>query len=462
MQPLLPVLLLTLIFFLQSPVAFSSCTPTQIHISLSEAFTTNSTSSSPIRAIFHTTSDCPTTYIALTTPAGTVKVQATSRTYFQATYESVAYSTYIHYFDFPALELSQTYKYKCYGTNTSSTPSSSSFTFYLPSPNYDGSETKVLMFGDMDYTTYGLTTFDRLITLAKSNFTQIAAFIHNGDIAYNLEYSSGTRGDTYMKNAQSFAAVMPYMLTAGNHEANYNFSNFNARFQMPMFEKSQNHYYSFNIGNMHFTSFNLDLIINIPDLESTMLEWLEQDLIEANNNRDKQPWIIAFTHRPIYCSSNQVSCRENPTIFKSFTDLLDKYNVDVLMGAHIHIYERMFPIKNGYVANFQRMPDDPDYRYIVNPTAPVYVLQGMAGHRGDLGDPADAYSTKKFSYMTSKAYSYATLTSSNETHLLIENYESAGGTVNDYFYIVKSEEPEYACLPSFHLVKKPIKNVDCS
>ena len=42
------------------------------------------------------------------------------------------------------------------------------------------------------------------------------------------------------------------MLGAGNHEENYDFSFFNEKFRMPLFDLNKNNYFSFNIGLVHF------------------------------------------------------------------------------------------------------------------------------------------------------------------------------------------------------------------
>ncbi len=53
------------------------------------------------------------------------------------------------------------------------------------------------------------------------------------------------------------------------------------------------------------------------------------------------------------------------------TDLLNKYGVDLYIGAHEHSYERNYAIYRGQV-----MSKDYD-----NPGAPAYVVAGAAGVR---------------------------------------------------------------------------------
>lgn len=65
-----------------------------------------------------------------------------------------------------------------------------------------------------------------------------------------------------------------------------------------------------------------------------MIEWLESDLIRANLNRKKVPWIIASGHKPLYCYSSE--CEKFNNLYSKFDDLMYKYGVDVYLGGHIH------------------------------------------------------------------------------------------------------------------------------
>lgn len=70
----------------------------------------------------------------------------------------------------------------------------------------------------------------------------------------SLSYKDNARvADAFMNQIQSIAAYVPYMTCAGNHEWQYNFSNYVNRFSMPGADgKSMggdnNHFFSVNIG----------------------------------------------------------------------------------------------------------------------------------------------------------------------------------------------------------------------
>ena len=80
-------------------------------------------------------------------------------------------------------------------------------------------------------------------------------------------------------------------------------------------------------------------------------------------NREKQPWIVLFGHRPMYCSdkdgddctNHNSRTRTGITVGteKKFglEDLLMKHNVDLVFWAHEHDWERFWPIYNFTIMN---------------------------------------------------------------------------------------------------------------
>ncbi len=107
------------------------------------------------------------------------------------------------------------------------------------------------------------------------------------------------------------AAYVPYMTCVGNHEERYNFSNYKSRFSMPHSDQQtiggdSNFFYSIDIGPVHLIAFSTEFYYFFEygfDQIARQYEWLQNDLIQANRNRDKQPWLITMGHRPMYCTN---------------------------------------------------------------------------------------------------------------------------------------------------------------
>jgi Predicted phosphohydrolases len=135
-------------------------------------------------------------------------------------------------------------------------------------------------------------------------------------------------------------------MTPGNHEWRGNYSFLSFRLKMPVFKQSNNHYFSFNVGKMHFIGANYIFYDDEGQEEKErMLAWLRNDLEVANASRKERPWIIVFSHYPIYCSYNNYSeqsskCSSYYGKFKVFDELWYEYRVDLVLGSHVHYWER--------------------------------------------------------------------------------------------------------------------------
>lgn len=72
-------------------------------------------------------------------------------------------------------------------------------------------------------------TVANLISLVEAD--QIDVLIHSGDESYADGFMP--HWDVFMNKVQPIASKIPYMVTPGNHEFWYNFSQYKHRFTMP-------------------------------------------------------------------------------------------------------------------------------------------------------------------------------------------------------------------------------------
>ena len=189
--------------------------------------------------------------------------------------------------------------------------------------------------------------------------------VHVGDISYNLATDNGRVGDAFMVREQSVVGRLPYMVAPGNHEGAYNFSHYRQRFSMPNAASGSksNFYSSWNVGPVHFIAFDAERYF-LPDYSyytaaPTMeyvreqYEWLHADLQKAQANRHQQPWIVAYAHRPMYCThihsdwedewcTEDAAAVRDGVAFKGgprqfgLEQLFHNYSVDLYASGHMH------------------------------------------------------------------------------------------------------------------------------
>jgi len=253
--------------------------------------------------------------------------------------------------------------------------------------------------------------------------------LHAGDVCYagtGSTWEVEEIWDVWENQVQPLAANIPYMFAVGNHEHYYNYTSYRTRFQMPGDEcgGNGNFWYSIDFGNTHFTFMSTE---HDYTPGSPQYNWIVQDLAQANSRRDQVPWLIVSGHRPMYCSDTSEWNSHSPGApFQTIIEpLFDKYNVDLYLCGHMHMYERIFPVNNGTVIQSGNI--------YVNPGATAHVVQATAGvfTDSDFVNPQPAWSAMRNGY-----WGYGRMTV-NGTHLHYEFYHQEDYSLTDEFWILK-------------------------
>eukprot|EP00945_MAST-04E_sp_MAST-4E-sp1_P008656 g8656.t1 len=306
------------------------------------------------------------------------------------------------------------------------------------------------------------------------------AILHAGDLAYDFHEKQGTVGDEFMAAIEPVASTVPYMTCPGNHESRYNFSHYRNRFSMPNYESTENLWYSFNVGPVHFVSYSTESYFDyqkgkaLNDTLQRQYEWLQQDLEAANSARSTQPWIIVQGHRPLYCTNwynatvgcgpEQEQSRHGsyrPGAGNNFAvePLFYKYGVDLWIGGHVHDYTRYWPVYNLEVKNGTTDPSNPYH----NPRATTYMTIGAAGnhemhfYNGCIHDGACVYPSESpyaggpspFAACTAGTapncpdFNFGEMTVYNETHLHWVQHSSVQRKTIDEMWLIQEHHGSF-------------------
>jgi Calcineurin-like phosphoesterase len=193
-------------------------------------------------------------------------------------------------------------------------------------------------------------------TINNINDKKPEIFLALGDMYYDCKPDE-------FKNAFSSLHDIMYM-TLGNHDS---WSKFAGLYHLP----NDKPYYSFDKGNVHFLSISTE-----SDLRqnSAQYNFINTDLDIASQNRSID-WIIVLAHRPFISSETEnIVEKEN---LKTYPPLFAKYGVDVVIQAHVHNYQRTFPI---LLDNFSNPMIVTKNNTINEDTGVLYITTGGGGH----------------------------------------------------------------------------------
>lgn len=279
--------------------------------------------------------------------------------------------------------------------------------------------------GDMGAEDFSNETIAHLSALAEADALDV--MLHDGDISYADGFQR--QWDIYGRKIQNVSARIPYMVVPGNHEAvPFDFGTFEQRFQMLRSVASGSNsslHWSFDYGNVHVLGINTESNLDVALIDDAQLKWIEQDLAMAQANRHTVPWIIVMGHRPFYTSGHGGQGIAFSGYLRSrVEDLFYKYKVDLVLGAHIHNYERTYAV---YQSQAYKSYDHPPY--------PVYVINGAAGNRE--GIPTFTKVKPEWSASRLRVNGYGEITVHNATTLVYNFIEDENKSVVDTFTLVK-------------------------
>src|SRR6266700_297061 len=238
--------------------------------------------------------------------------------------------------------------------------------------------------------------------LATTNLVQAqqpAFHLVAGDICYAEAHGSGLITDAfdprvwdgYLNEISPAAAGVPWEICVGNHEMEpwYSPDGYGGMFARFAFPQQQTAYYSFTYGNVAILSLDgNDLTYEMPANRGysggAQTAWLEQQLAAYRADAGIAFIVVVFHYAAFSTSSANGS---EGGIREEWVPLFDKYNVDLAINGHNHVYERTDPIRGGAATGAAPIGATVD----AETQGTTYIVVGGAGESLHAFSAADSY-----------------------------------------------------------------------
>jgi hypothetical protein len=137
-------------------------------------------------------------------------------------------------------------------------------------------------------------------------------------------------------------------------------------------------FYSFNYQNVHFILMSTELRVGEG---SEQYNFVKNDLAAAASDPNID-WIVVYFHEPVYISPTAVVDPVHDVLRDTYHPLFDQYDVDLVLQAHHHAYERSYPIRynNNSANSTQPLVTIDNASAYKDPEGQIFATVGTGGH----------------------------------------------------------------------------------
>jgi acid phosphatase type 7 len=276
-----------------------------------------------------------------------------------------------------------------------------------------------------------------------------------GDNAYNIGLDEEYQRHVFRVYQESFFKNTSLYPSPGNHDygrakhdptdiAYYKIFTMPKNGEAGGIPSGSEAYYSVDYGNVHIISLDsqgeLDGGYRIYDTLSRQIEWLKKDL-----SANRLPWTIVYFHHPPYTkgSHNSDTEAELVKIRENLLRIIERFNVDLVLCGHSHVYERTHPLRGHYgeAKTFDpkkhviEQKDSPNkYRVGKKGQGVIYIVSGSGGQ---VGGAEEDYPLKAATYYNNTVG--GSLLLDFDDNKLSAKWICADGEMRDQFWITKEK-----------------------